>query len=553
METKQKTILLAIETIHKTSKGSKLNAESYTTVKSEIAHVSEYFKIKEIQSILLASIIGLSCLDDIELIKVIEYFELEKIEFLPYTPHLLILQDKNILEKKSYGTSATDDYFLKPYLMDFIVENEPIPSHLIELQLKEDSFNEFLADIDKLSNKKDKEQIDYRFFTHQFTKLLDNNKKYKLVNFAILNLDPIDSFVFFDVIIDAMAVGDNDFNSSLQGTVKDFTNRNRDTFEYVTKFIEGKTKLNTLDLVEKDHSQFANQHKIQLTENAVKMLYEMEGIKIGYTNKQNEKLIYPDRIQKTNLYYNPSEKQQLEPVLKSMTNTAFTTLQKRLKENNMPSGITALLYGAPGTGKTESVYQLAKKYNRPVFKVEISEAKSMWFGESQKLVKKIFTDYYKYKKEEKVCPILLFNEADAIIGKRKSAGSSSVADTENAIQNVLLEELENFDGILFATSNLVDNLDAAFERRFLFKVKFESPSIENGIKIWKNKLPSISTKEAEILAAKYKFSGGEMGNISRKCVMEEVVLGNKLTFDKIVSFCENEKWNKNTTPNKIGF
>lgn len=219
----------------------------------------------------------------------------------------------------------------------------------------------------------------------------------------------------------------------------------------------------------------------------------------------------------------------------------------------MPSGITTLLYGVPGTGKTETVYQLAKKYNRAVFKVEISETKSMWFGESQKLVKKIFTDYYKFKKQEKQCPILLFNEADAIIGKRKIAGSSSVSDTENAIQNILLEELENFDGILFATSNLVGNLDAAFERRFLFKIKFDKPNLENAAKIWKNKIPFVSKKEAAILAEKFNFSGGEMQNIARKCIMEEVVLGNKLTFKKVLTFCDNEKWNKNEIRNKIGY
>jgi SpoVK/Ycf46/Vps4 family AAA+-type ATPase len=219
----------------------------------------------------------------------------------------------------------------------------------------------------------------------------------------------------------------------------------------------------------------------------------------------------------------------------------------------MSTGITALLYGAPGTGKTESVYQLAKKYNRPIFKVEISETKSMWFGESQKLVKKIFTDYYTFKKTQKVCPILLFNEADAIIGKRKSAGSSSVSDTENAIQNVLLEELENFDGILFATSNLVANLDSAFERRFLFKVKFENPSMVNAAKIWRNKLPLLSAKEALQLASQFSYSGGEMENIARKSLMDEIVFGTKPDFERIISFCENEKWSGGINGTRIGF
>jgi SpoVK/Ycf46/Vps4 family AAA+-type ATPase len=177
----------------------------------------------------------------------------------------------------------------------------------------------------------------------------------------------------------------------------------------------------------------------------------------------------------------------------------------------------------------------------------------MWFGESQKLVKKIFTDYYNFKKTQKVCPILLFNEAVAIIGKRNSAGSSSVADTENAIQNVLLEELENFDGILFATSNLVANLDSAFERRFLFKVKFENPSAENAAKIWKSKLPTLSSNESVQFASQFSYSGGEMENIARKAIMDEIVFSNKPNFERIFSFCENKKWNSKNSGVKIGY
>lgn len=553
METSQNSILNSIENIHKTSKGTKLQLENYEKVETEINTLSEYFNITHIQSIILSSIIGLSGIDEIELIEVINYFDLDKIEFLKYAQHLLVLQNKNILGKRSSRNFSREDYYIKEHLLHFIISNKPIPKELIELKIKEESFNEFLADMDKLSNQKDNSEIDYRFFKYKFQKLLNDNKKYKLVEYAIQNLELLDSFVFFDVILDALTTGDNDFNSGLQSTVNDFTENNRATIDYVTKFIEGKTKLNVLDLVEKDKAQFANKYKLQLTQKAVKMLYELEGIKIGYSIKKNERLIYPEDIKKMELYYNTLEMELLEPMDKSLSKKSFVKLQNRLIQNNMPSGITTLLYGAPGTGKTETVYQLAKKHKRPVFKVEISETKSMWFGESQKLIKKIFTDYYEFKRNEKICPILLFNEADAIIGKRKKSEVSSVADTENAIQNILLEELENFDGIFMATTNLVDNIDPAFERRFLFKIKFEKPNVKTATNIWKSKLKIVSDSEAEILASRYHYSGGEMQNIARKCILEEIVLGSKLTFEKIISFCENEKWNNNKTITKIGF
>lgn len=74
-------------------------------------------------------------------------------------------------------------------------------------------------------------------------------------------------------------------------------------------------------------------------------------------------------------------------------------------------------------------------------------------------------------------PVLLFNEADAIISKRKDVGRSNVAQTENAMQNIILEELENFEGIFIATTNLVSHLITAFERRFLFKIEFRKPEL----------------------------------------------------------------------------
>ena len=117
----------------------------------------------------------------------------------------------------------------------------------------------------------------------------------------------------------------------------------------------------------------------------------------------------------------------------------------------------------------------------------------------------------------------------------------------------MLEELENFDGILFATSNLVANLDSAFERRFLFKVKFENPSTVNVAKIWRNKLPFLSAKEALQLAAQFSYSGGEMENVARKSLMEEIVFGIKPNFEKILSFCENEKWSSKNSEVRIGY
>ena len=240
------------------------------------------------------------------------------------------------------------------------------------------------------------------------------------------------------------------------------------------------------------------------------------------------------------------EKAELEEVVEFLKNPKkFTDLGARI-----PKGI--LLVGNPGTGKTESVMQWAREIGRDIIHVDISASKSMWYGESEKIVKDIFNRYRKLCKRSKLKPILLFNEADAIFSKRRDISSgNSVDQTENTIQNILLEEMEKLEGILIATTNLSDNLDKAFERRFLFKIHFSKPSVEVKCNIWLNKMPALNHNEAMQLASLYDFSGGEIDNVVRKYTMMEIIDGKTPSFETIQKLCNEEKIN--LPYKKIGF
>lgn len=113
----------------------------------------------------------------------------------------------------------------------------------------------------------------------------------------------------------------------------------------------------------------------------------------------------------------------------------------------------------------------------------------MWVGESEKNIKAIFDRYREHVKNSKVAPILLFNEADAVIGKRREGAEKAVDKMENSIQNIILQEMETLDGIMIATTNLEQNMDKAFERRFLYKIKFNKPSVEARMNIWRSMIP----------------------------------------------------------------
>ena len=554
MENTKLNIISALERVFLQAKDSKLERNSFKSVDEEIAFINSYFRTNDLESILITLVINIENLESVRLKNLAKYVGLNNLNFLPFTKYLVTLHKRNILHSDGSVFRLNEEYAIDYKLIPFFSNNETIPEELLMSSVKEKTFHEFLSEIDELSERKDKGQLNEIYFGRQLRDIITKYEDFKLVAYAKKNLSKIDQFVFFDTILDAISGCNNDFNTALQSTVDDCTFRKRDTFEYVQSFLLGKTRLNKLKLVEKDNAIFSNRHYIRLTSTALSMLSEWEGIHIEIKEEiKNEKLLYPEQIKKNKLIYNSSELEAISRIDEVLTEKAFQKLKSNLIANNLPEGITCLLYGEPGTGKTATVYELARKHKRAVFKVEISETKSMWYGESQKLVKKIFTDYEEAKEKEKRCPILLFNEADAIIGKRKVGSHSNTSETDNAIQNILLEELENFKGILFATSNLVANLDDAFERRFLFKVKYARPSLDNAAAIWKLKLPKLTTEQSKELAITFPFSGGEMDNVVRKVVMEEIIKGSTPPFQQIINFCSQEKWNASNLTSKIGY
>ena len=178
----------------------------------------------------------------------------------------------------------------------------------------------------------------------------------------------------------------------------------------------------------------------------------------------------------------------------------------------------------------------------------------MWVGESEKNIKNLFDLYRQKVKEMAIAPILLFNEADAIIGKRQEGAERAVDKMENSIQNIILQEMESLEGILIATTNLAQNMDKAFERRFLYKIKFTKPTLEARTAIWKSMIPSLSEEIAHALANKYDFSGGQIENIARHYAIDNILHGAKAgELATLTEHCDNELLEKDGIKRRIGF
>lgn len=269
--------------------------------------------------------------------------------------------------------------------------------------------------------------------------------------------------------------------------------------------------------------------------------------------KKDNCLTLHSEIAAKELFYNPKEERSLSQLRSMLAPEQFDNICNRLDKKGMRKGFACLFYGAPGTGKTETVLQLARQTGRDIMQVNISEINSKWVGESEKNIKALFDRYRKLVKDRERAPILFFNEADALINKRNANAEHAVDKMENAMQNIILQEMESLEGIMVATTNLTSNMDSAFERRFIYKIEFEKPSLEAKQSIWRSMLPALSDTDARMLATKYDFSGGQIENIARKQTVEEILTGEELNINRIVEFCNAERLGNSSVRPRIGF
>jgi hypothetical protein len=306
------------------------------------------------------------------------------------------------------------------------------------------------------------------------------------------------------------------------------------------KLMSGKNELIVRGLADLVPGMFRNDSELTITDKGLEYLLGREAEELSMQSSKAGRVIVPENILPVNLFMNKKEEEQLHTLQGVLSQERFSDICKRMYDKNMKAGFSILLYGGPGTGKTESVYQLARQTGRSILPVEISNAKSMWFGESEKLIKGIFELYDKLRKGTNIAPILLFNEADAIFGKRTTQMDSSVSQTLNAMQNIILQEMEDFEGIMIATTNLTENFDPAFDRRFLYKIRFENPGLQTRMQIMQNKIPFISPEAIGQLCEQYKLTGGQVANIAKKCSIYEMLEGKEADREKVDEFCKEE-------------
>ncbi len=256
-------------------------------------------------------------------------------------------------------------------------------------------------------------------------------------------------------------------------------------------------------------------------------------------------------------------------VLNAKTEETLKTLIKQLDKDVMnrlvkwgikdkKSGLAAriIFYGHPGTGKTLTAYSLSKSLKKQVLSFDCSKILSMYVGESEKNVRKIFDTYYDLAQKAKTEPVLLLNEADQFLSSRGS-NASSADQMHNQMQNIFLEQIEKFDGILIATTNLLENIDIAFSRRFNYKIEFKKPNKEQRVKLWNLELPKQADFEKGFdidKLSEYSLTGGQIALIVKNTAYDVAIRDDEIfTTKDFVDEIEKEKKGNFDSETSMGF
>lgn len=535
-------VLAAIEYVCSKTKYKKLKFENTPKMQKCLEHLKAYFGgINETQVIILCGLLDIN-FSKVRDMTVSKYFNISSLTYLQHNPEIENLSKRELLSVSIVNSGHS--YSFNDDVISSILRNQEIVHN--EIKYDAISFTKKIRDIIDMTDDYDaKMRAAYDF-----------ERKNLDIPFVKDINDCIKSYYDRYCLYTLCYYYTHGWNANLQTLFLSVYNEIQGQ-RNMELMITGKHKLyknGFIDFVQKGN---VIDSTITITEKT-KQIYLGDKAYLYDTKLDEKSLILPDTIVSKKLFYSQENQNQINMLYSSLSKENLNNIQNGLKSRGFPTGICILLYGAPGTGKTESVYQIAKATNREIIHVDISQTKSCWLGESEKLIQKIFDDYKKLCQKLKLngkndYPILLFNEADAIIQKRTEFRGGGAEKTENAMQNILLENLEKFDGIMIATTNLEINMDAAFERRFLYKIKFENPTIEAKTAIWQSKLNWLPEEHARQLANEYNFSGGEIDNVVRKATMEEILNGSKVTLNRLEELCKTEKLISSNSERKMGF
>lgn len=345
----------------------------------------------------------------------------------------------------------------------------------------------------------------------------------------------------------------NDHKVSINRVLDDIFSHNESSklFKLKQSFLFGNNELLKKQLVES-----ANEEEMR-SNNAVKLHSRVLDIiqldsKVSVQQKTFKELTKVEEKDIPTLFYNTKVEAEFHKMKSLLEPENFKLVLENFEKAQLPSHANILLYGESGTGKTEMAKSLS--VGKMVFNIDVSEWKSMYYGRSQQLVKEHFKKFAKMCEAHPFQCVMILNECDSLLGKRLDNANSSTDETSNAIQSILLENIENLPNgsLLIATTNMNNLLDDAFSRRFLFKIHVDLPNQETSFKIWKHYLNGYSAA-LYLKLANLGLSGGFISNIAKKVTIDKIILRGEVTENTIYEWAVQEANYNKKSNTMLGF
>lgn len=527
------TALLDIEKIVKASEDSQMKGQFLAKNAQPLERLANKLGINKEQATLFAIIAYSSYNDNCSLSDIKRHLGCENLDMLRLSPDLKALQRARLIRvtgKKSWFND--ESYFVPDEILNCLLYDKEIERQ----EIGNLDFDAFILHLDTLFKEMEEKGTSFECFVYDVRELITANQqldfatKLDRLNYNDKELVFLLKFCLSTLIDREVTLEFRDFD--------DLFDNERQTKAEFNLLRNGQHRLIKDKLVEPAGHELFGGDTFRLTEHGKETLLPQKCLK--QTPVDLDELTLATSIAEKRLYYNANDQAQIERLKSLLQPTSFSDIRLRMKQQGMRSGFACLLYGAPGTGKTETVLQIARATGRNIMQVNLSELRSMWVGESEKKVKAVFDRYRNFVEYCDKEPILLFNEADGIIAKRSTNAVHAVDQMENTLQNIILQEMETLDGIMMATTNLTQNMDSAFERRFLYKINFHKPDLATRLLIWQSMMPELPESDVAILAERYDFSGGQMENITRKATVEHILTGQMPSLEMLIGFCEEE-------------
>ena len=542
--------------------------EDYEPILEHFEIIGDFFKIKnKLGILLLCYFINRRLVKGkpyITLNELMMAFECKLVDSISINEQLEYFRKAKILlsSKKIFGNKEDVEYSLTPSTLNSVLKGD---SEIL-IDKKEASFTAFLNLFHGVIYDNELNDDDV---SAELSVLMDEFEQLEEIKYLKgEKLCQEELAILLFIIARQFIFGDS--KVSMERIFRVAINDNFSKYYYQNEIIEKRSPLLTNDLVQFAADEFMN--FLQITDKTVKALnlVEKKSNKQFTTGTDLVTLIMPDQIkyQEGMVYEDSLNIDFLDQLISE--EGYIKAINKLEQEGVAVKQVVCMLSGLSGTGKSQTIRNLASKYNRPILQVNLSQVKDAFVGKTEQNVFELFQcfkrslrhfEHYKTIDGVKVGPygtsILYLDEIDSLIPKRSASGeSSSVGNMYSNMVGIFLTELEKVNGIVLLATNLPGAIDTSFHRRINFKFHFGSFSKKNQVRTLQLYFKDFAPEVLEEVASNAELTPGNIVNIRKAYVLESIFKDFNTENEKkglLSDLVNRELILKQPTRNPIGF